>query len=71
MLGKGQMALRMIFKKTLILHKVLYIPNIRKNLSSENLHVSRSYKIVLQSNKLIITRNNKFVGEDFVLEGTF
>ena len=58
-------------KKNLIFYEVLYISNIKRNLISRSLLISRGYKIILESNKLIIIRNNEFIEKDFVSEGLF
>lgn len=61
----------MTFGKILVFHKVLHVPNIKKNLINESFLVSRGYKIILEYNKLVITHYNKFVGICFVSKGLF
>lgn len=71
MLEKGHVYLNMTSKKTLILHKGLYIPNVSRNLISGSLLVSRGYKIILKSSKFVIICNNEFIRKDFISKGLF
>ena len=61
----------MTSEKILILHEVLYGSNVRRNLINGSFLIFRGYKIVLESNKLIITRNSKFIEKGFVSESLF
>lgn len=70
-IGQGQINLVMSFGKELILHNVLYIPGISKNLVSGSLLVQRGYKFVLESNKVIITKGDLFIGKGYVVNGLF
>ena len=67
-LEKDCIYLKMTSRKNLILHEVLHVPNIRRNLIDGSLLVARDYKIVLESNKLVITHNNEFIEEGFIFE---
>lgn len=55
----------------MIFLKMLYIPNVRKNLNDKSLLVFGVYSIIIKSNKLIITHNIEFVGEDLNFEDLF
>lgn len=46
-LRRGWVDLKMTSRKILMLYEVLYAPNIRGNLISGSLFVSRGYKIML------------------------
>ena len=55
----------------MILVNVLYVPNIRKNLISASLLCKRGIKIVLESDKLILSKSGCFVGKGYSCEGMF
>ena len=50
---------------------VLYIPDHGKNLASGSQLVRRGYKIILDCNKVVITKNNVFIGRGYSSEGLF
>ena len=50
---------------------VLYVSDLRKNLVSRSQLVQREYKIILDCNKIMITKNNTFIGRGYVCEGLF
>ncbi|KAK8914272.1 Protein FAR1-RELATED SEQUENCE 5 [Platanthera zijinensis] len=68
-LGRGRVDLRLTFRKTLALHDVLFVPRVRKNLISGSLSVKKGYKIVLESNKVVITLNDLFIDYSLVYPG--
>ncbi|KAK4402405.1 Retrovirus-related Pol polyprotein from transposon TNT 1-94 [Sesamum angolense] len=72
-LGKGKIFLKLTSGKTLALIDVLYVPSLRRNLISSSLLNKAGLKIVLEANKVIITKNGNFVGRfnkfPAVLEG--
>ena len=55
-LGEGQVQLQLLFRKVLTLDGVFHISNIRKNLISASLLLRNGYKVVSESNKVVITR---------------
>ncbi|KAL2237783.1 UNVERIFIED_CONTAM: Retrovirus-related Pol polyprotein from transposon TNT 1-94 [Sesamum indicum] len=69
--GKGKIFLKLTSGKTLALNDVLYVPFLRRNLVSGSLLNKARLKIVLESNKVIITRNNDFVGKGYLSGGLF
>ena len=71
MLGIGTVKLSLTFGKTLILFNVQYVPEIRKNLISASLLVQLGYKVILESNKVVISKREIFIEKDFVSEGLF
>ncbi|KAL0440950.1 UNVERIFIED_CONTAM: hypothetical protein Sradi_0033900 [Sesamum radiatum] len=70
-LGKGKIFLKLTSGKTLVLNDVLYVPSLRINLISGSLLNKAGLKIVLESDKVIITKNNDFVGKGYLLDGLF
>ena len=70
-LGKGKIFLKLTSGKTLALNDILYVPSLRRNLVSGSLLNKAGLKIVLESDKVIITRNNDFVGKGYLSGGLF
>ncbi|KAL0461374.1 UNVERIFIED_CONTAM: hypothetical protein Slati_0025000 [Sesamum latifolium] len=62
-LGKGKVLLKLTFEKTLALQDVLYVPSLCRNLISGGLLNKVGLKIVLEADKVIITRNGGFIGK--------
>ncbi|KAK4382271.1 Retrovirus-related Pol polyprotein from transposon TNT 1-94 [Sesamum angolense] len=62
-LGKGNIFLKLTSGKTLALIDVLYVPFLRRNLISGSLLNKAGLKIVLEADKVIITKNGDFVGK--------
>ncbi|GKF13210.1 hypothetical protein Tco_0054672, partial [Tanacetum coccineum] len=60
-LGKGKVRLKFTSGKTLALNNVLYVPSLRRNMVSGSLLLRAGLKIVLEGDKVVITRNNDFV----------
>ncbi|KAL0344271.1 UNVERIFIED_CONTAM: hypothetical protein Sangu_1314500 [Sesamum angustifolium] len=62
-MGKGKVLLKLTSGKILALLDVLYVPSLRRNLISDSLLNKVGLKIVLESDKVIITRNGDFIGK--------
>ena len=62
-LGKGTVEVKMSFDKMLILTNVFHVPNIKKNLVSANLLCKSGVKAILELDKLILFKNEIFVGK--------
>ena len=69
--GKGTIEIHFASGKKLILINVLHVPEIRKNLISANLLCKEGFKTVLESNKLILSKNGVFVGKGYACDGMF
>ncbi|KAL0411131.1 UNVERIFIED_CONTAM: Retrovirus-related Pol polyprotein from transposon TNT 1-94 [Sesamum latifolium] len=69
--GKGKILLTLTSGKTLALNDVLFVPSLHRNLVSGSLLNKASLKIVLESDKVIITKNNDFVGKGYLSDGLF
>lgn len=48
-----------------------HVPDVRRNLISGSSLVQQGYKLVMESNRVVITKNNAFVGKGYVSEGLF
>ncbi|GKE96367.1 ty1-copia retrotransposon protein, partial [Tanacetum coccineum] len=70
-IGKGKVFLKFTSGKTLALNNVLYVPSLRRNMVSRSLLVRAGLKVTLEGDKVIITRNNDFVGKGYVTDGLF
>ena len=66
--GKGTVEVKMSFNKMLILTNVFHVPDIKKNLMFANLLCKSSVKVELESNKLILSKNEIFVGNGYATE---
>ena len=68
-LGKSTIEVKMSFGKMMILTNVFHVPKIKKNLVSANLLYKSGLKVVLESNKLILSKNGIFVGNGYITDG--
>ena len=50
---------------------MFHIPEIRKNLVSASLLSKKEFKIVLESDKVIVTKSGMFVGKGYSCDGMF
>ena len=57
--------------KTLTLKNVLHVPEIRKNLVSTSLLVKNGFKVVFVSDKVVISKNDMYVGKGYLSDGLF
>ena len=67
--GRGRINLEFTSGKILVLNNVLHVPTIRRNLISSSILLSVGYRIVMDSNKVVISKNNVFIGKGYVCEG--
>jgi hypothetical protein len=70
-LGSGSIELTMTSEKALNLQGVRHVPSLHRNLISESLLLRAGYRIVKESNKFVITKNNVFIGKGFTCDGLF
>ena len=70
-LGKGKVLLKLTSGKTLALNDVLHVPNIRANLISVSLLGKVGVKVSFESDKIVMTKNNVFVGKGYCDQGLF
>ena len=70
-LRKGKAMLKLTSGKTLALNNVLHVPNIRANLVSMALLGKVGVKVSFESDRIIMTKDNIFVGKGFCNQGLF
>jgi len=70
-LGEGHVKLELSSGNFLVLDGVYHISNIRKNLISTSLLVQQGYKVVFESNRVVITRHGVFIGKGYICNGLF
>ncbi|BBN67288.1 hypothetical protein Prudu_35S000400, partial [Prunus dulcis] len=66
--GIGEVELKMTSGKTLTLKDVRHVPAVRRNLISGSSLVKQGYKIVMESNRIVITRNDVFIGKGYIIK---
>lgn len=69
--GKGKVLLKLTSGKTLALSDVLHVPTIRTNLISVALLNKVGVKVSFESDKMVMTKNNVFVGKGYCDQGLF
>ena len=69
--GKGNVILKMTFRKELTLNDVLHVPEIRKNLVSGSLLSKKGFRLVFESNKFVPTKSGIYVGKGYMSNGLF
>ncbi|BBH07178.1 transposable element gene [Prunus dulcis] len=69
--GIGEVELKMTSGKTLTLKDVRHVPEVRRNLISGSSLVKQGYKIVMESNRIVITRNDVFIGKGYTKDEVF
>lgn len=67
--GHGTVYLKMTSGKIVKLQNVLYVPDIRRNLISGTLLSVHGFKMVFESQKIILSKNGVHVGKGYVKEG--
>ncbi|CAM8930593.1 unnamed protein product [Rhodiola kirilowii] len=68
---KGSVVLKMTSGKELKLTNVSYVPDIRKNLVSRALLDSHGFKLVFESQKVVLSKNGLYMGRGYVKDGTW
>ena len=69
--GEGDVILKMTSGKELKLTNVLYVPENRKNLVSGWLLNKFGFKLVFESDKFVLSKNQMYVGRGYALNGMF
>jgi hypothetical protein len=70
-LGKGTIELYFTFGQKLSLLNVFHVPEIRKNFVYASLLSKKGFKIVLESDKVIVTKSGMFVGKGYSCDDMF
>ena len=71
MIGKRKVLLKLTSGKVLTLNNVLHVPDICWNLVSVSLLRKVGVKIMFESNKIMLTTNDAFVGKGYCNQGLF
>ena len=61
----------MTSSKKLTLNDLLHVPDIRKNLVSCSLLSKNGFKLVIESDKFVLTKNGMYVGKGYMSNGLF
>ena len=69
--GQRKVILKMTSGKELTLNDVLYVPEIRKNLVSGSRLNKHGFRMVFDSDKVVLSKNEMYVGKGYVNEGLF
>ena len=64
-IGKGKVLLKIAFRKVFALSDVLHVPDTRWNLVSISLLGKIGVKILFDSDKIVLTKNDAFVGKGY------
>ena len=67
--GQVKVALKMTSGKELTLTKVLYVPDIQKNLVSGSLLNNHGFRLVFESNKFVLSKSGMYVWKGYVSDG--
>jgi hypothetical protein len=66
--GVGMIDLKLTSRKIVQLKNMQHVPSINKNLVSASLLCMDGFKIVLKSNKFIMSKCEQFIGKGYVWE---
>ncbi|XP_047973467.1 rosmarinate synthase-like [Salvia hispanica] len=69
--GVGNVFLKLGFGKVLTLKDVLHVPDIRNNLVSDSLLVNHGFSLEFECEKVILTKNGKFISEGHLVNELF
>ncbi|KAJ9546855.1 hypothetical protein OSB04_019398 [Centaurea solstitialis] len=69
--GKGSVTLKLTSEKELVLSNVFHVPEISKNLISGPVLSNKGFKVVIESDKFVITKGGVYVGKGYLNEGLF
>ena len=70
-LGEGQVNLELSSRKRLVLNGVFHVSDLRRNLISASLLVQQGYKVVFESNRVVISKFGVFIGKGYICNGLF
>ncbi|XP_049348562.1 uncharacterized protein LOC125813121 [Solanum verrucosum] len=68
--GTGKVHLKMTSGKVVTLNRVLYVPELRKNLVSIPVLTKNGFKCVFVSNKVVVSTNEMYVGKGYLTEAS-
>ena len=70
-LGNGTIEVKMSFGKMIMLTNVFHVSNIKKNLVCANLLCKSGVKAILESDKLILSKNWIFVEKGYATDSMY
>ncbi|WVZ50711.1 hypothetical protein U9M48_001943 [Paspalum notatum var. saurae] len=70
-LGTGTVDLKFTLEKIVQLKNMQHVPSMNKNLVSGSLLLRDGFKVVLESNKVVVSRHGLFIGKGYVSGGLF
>jgi hypothetical protein len=70
-LGVGSVDLKFTSRKIVRLKNVQHAPSIKKNLASGSLLCRDGFKLVFESNKVVVSRYGQFIGKGYDSGGLF
>jgi hypothetical protein len=70
-LGVGTVNLKLTSGKTVRLKNMQHVPTIKKNLVSGSLFYRDGFKLVLESNKCVLSKYENFIGKSYESGGLF
>jgi hypothetical protein len=70
-IGVGTVNLNFTLRKIVLLKNLQHVPSIKKNLVSGSMMCRDGYKIVLESNKCVVSRHNTFIGKGYNCRSLF
>ena len=69
--GQGKVVLKMTFRKKLTLINLLYVPEILNNLVSGSLLNNHRFRLVLESNKFVLSKSGMYIGKWYMINGVW
>ena len=69
--GKGTVTLNFTSGKTIRLNDVLHVPEIRKNLISGSMLSKKGFKMVFESDKMVLSKAGIYIGRGYLCDGLF
>jgi len=69
--GVGTIDLKFTSRKIVQLKNMQHVPTINKNLVSSSLLCKDGFKVVLESNKLVVSKHGQFIGKGYNCGGLF
>jgi len=69
--GVGTIDLKFTSRKIVQLKNMQHVPTINKNLVSGSLLCKDGFKVVLESNKLVVSKHGQFIGKCYNCGGLF
>lgn len=70
-LDVGNFILKITFDKLITLNNMLHVADIKMNLMSRSLMNKNIFKLIFESNKLLLSKNKIFIGEEYFCDDLF